>query len=173
MCCASRCFYPCLSGRCASLTARDFARAVARTATASHAPAMWVQATPAGRRWPDSAAGSSPDKQAPRVHLEQLRVPKPVARVLHGLKPAVNACSSGPRHERNSCYAESEKAPLNAPHRTSPLARLSDRCRGLRVPRLPREKAPPSRLPQVRRIQGTRRTRCQGRSQVVFRAYAH
>jgi hypothetical protein len=66
MCCASRCFCPCRSGRCASLTARDFARAAAKTATASPAPAMRVRATPAGRRWPASAAGSSPKKPAPR-----------------------------------------------------------------------------------------------------------
>ncbi len=34
MCCASRCFCPCRSGRCASLIAKDFARAAVRTATA-------------------------------------------------------------------------------------------------------------------------------------------
>ena len=50
MCCASRCFCPCRSGRCASPTARDFARAAEQTATPSPAPAMRVRATPAGRR---------------------------------------------------------------------------------------------------------------------------
>ena len=48
MCCASRCFCPCRSGRCASPTARDFARAAERIAIFSPAPAMRVHRPPLG-----------------------------------------------------------------------------------------------------------------------------
>jgi hypothetical protein len=41
------------------------------------------------------------------------------------------------RSVRKSSHAQSEKAPLNAPHRTPPLPRFSHRYGHLRVPKLP------------------------------------
>src|SRR5437868_5140301 len=115
MCCASRCFCLCRSGRCASSTARDFARAAARTATARLAPAKRVRATPAGKRWLGSAAGSSPEESAPLSITVFFCPGRKAERILRSENDRDRA---GTRKELH--HAESEKAPLDAPHRQPP-----------------------------------------------------
>src|SRR6201987_4193252 len=85
-------------------------------------------------------------------------------KTLCGLKP--HRRQIGIRKELH--HAESEKAPLDAPYRQSPRARLSDRRWPVGVPQLPREKAPSSLLPEVRRVQRTRGTGHKGNSEVVW-----
>src|SRR5579875_714084 len=80
------------------------------------------------------------------------RPPIPAAKtpVRLGWTPTLSAPSKG-----IFCHAESEKAPLDAPHRQSPRPRLPDRCGPLRVPQLPREEAAPPGVPTLQAVQGT------------------
>jgi hypothetical protein len=158
MCCASRCFCPCRSEPFASPTARDFVNAAVQIATARHAPVKRVQTTPAGRHCPDSAARSGRE-----ANPKRLRVFRRAGR----LKRA----GCGPRQETGGTrkelhHAESEKAPLIAPHCQSPRPRLFDGYGCLRVPQLPRKEAASPCMPQVRRLQGPCRSGREGSSQV-------